>query len=102
MWRVTAWKETYSKDERSVYKSGARPTILHGSEACYPRKSKMEILQKERSMVTVLCAVKFKDRKRTEDLVLMLGLNETIVQLAMANSVYWLRHVLRKEGGHVS
>ena len=31
----------------------------------------------------------------------MLGLNETIDQLAMANSVHWLGHVLRREGGHV-
>ena len=32
----------------------------------------------------------------------MLGLNETIDQLAMANSVHWNGHVLRREGGHVS
>ena len=31
----------------------------------------------------------------------MLGLNETIDQLAMANSVRWNGHVLRREDGHV-
>ena len=31
----------------------------------------------------------------------MLGLNETMHQLAMANSVCWYSHVLRREGGHV-
>ena len=31
----------------------------------------------------------------------MLGLNETIDHLAMANSVRWYGHVLRREGGHV-
>ena len=31
----------------------------------------------------------------------MLGLNETIDQLAMANNVHWYGHVLRREDGHV-
>ena len=31
----------------------------------------------------------------------MLGLNETIDQLAMANSVCWYCHLLRREDGHV-
>ena len=31
----------------------------------------------------------------------MLGLSETIDQLAMANSVHWYGHVLRREDGHV-
>ena len=31
----------------------------------------------------------------------MLGLNETIDQLAMASSVRWYGQVLRREGGHV-
>ena len=31
----------------------------------------------------------------------MLGLKETIDQLAMTNSVHWCSHVLRREDGHV-
>ena len=31
----------------------------------------------------------------------MLGLSETTDQLAMANSVCWYGHVLRREDGHV-
>ena len=31
----------------------------------------------------------------------MLGLSETIDQLAMANSDHWNGHVLRREDGHV-
>ena len=33
--------------------------------------------------------------------MLVLSLNETIDQLAMANSVSWYGHVLRREDGHV-
>ena len=35
------------------------------------------------------------------NLTFMLGLCETIDQLAMANSVCWYGHVLRREDGHV-
>ena len=40
-------------------------------------------------------------QKRSTNLMFMLGLHETIDQLAMANSVGWYDHVLRREVGHV-
>ena len=42
-----------------------------------------------------------KTEKRSADLMFMLGLKETIDQLAMANSVRWYGQVLRREDGHV-
>ena len=51
------------------------------------------------SMVGEMCGVQLKDGKRFS--YLMLDLNETIDQLAMANSVCWYGHVLRREDGHV-
>ena len=42
-----------------------------------------------------------KTEKRSVDLMIRLNLNETIVHLAMANSVHWYGHVLRREDGHV-
>ena len=48
-------------------------------------------------MVCAVCGAQLKDRKRCMDLVLMLGFNETIDQLAMASSVCWYGHVLRRE-----
>ena len=40
-----------------------------------------------------MCGVQLKGRKRSLDLMFMLGLNETIDQLAMASSVHWYCHV---------
>ena len=40
--------------------------------------------------------------QRSKNLILMFGLNETIDQLAMANSVRWYGHVLRRENDHIS
>ena len=55
----------------------------------------------ERSMVRAMCGVQLKGRKRSMDLMLILGLMKTIDQLDMANSVLWCGHVLRREDGHV-
>ena len=45
--------------------------------------------------------VQLEDRKRLKDLMMMLGLNETMDQLTMANSVRWYGRILRREDGHV-
>ena len=50
-------------------------------------------------MVRVMCGAQLKDINRSKDL--MLGLNEPIDQLAMANSVRCYGHVLKREDGHV-
>ena len=47
------------------------------------------------------CGLQLKDIKKSNDLMLMLGLYAAIGQLAMASSVRWYGHVLRREGGHV-
>ena len=52
-------------------------------------------------MVTPMCGVHLKDRRRAADLMLMLGLSKTMDQLSMANSVYWCGDVLRREDVHV-
>ena len=50
-------------------------------------------------MVRAICGVQLKDWKRSTDL--LLSLNETIDQLAMADSVCWYGYVLRRVRGHV-
>ena len=44
-----------------------------------------------------MCGIQLKDRKRSKDLMSMFGLSEVIDGLAMANSVSWYGHVLRRE-----
>ena len=52
-------------------------------------------------MVGVVCGVKLRDRRRSRDLMLMLGLNETVEHLVMASSVHWYGHVLRSDDSYV-
>ena len=58
----------------------------------------MAILRRtERAM----CGAKVREKKRTEDLMEMLGLKETVAQMAKANGVRWYGYVLRRDDGHV-
>ena len=81
-----------------VYRSCVRSVMLYGSEKWCLRENEMAILRRtERAM----CGAKLMEKKRTEDLMEMLGLKETVVQMAKANGVRWYGHVLRRGDGHV-
>ena len=47
-----------------------------------------------------VCGVQLKDRVIAKNFMLMIGMNKTVDQLAMANSARWYGHVLRMENGH--
>ena len=60
------------------------------------------LLNGEQSMTGAMCGVQLLyDRRSVMDMMLMLYLNESIDQLAMATSVHWYGPVLRMEDGHV-
>ena len=85
-----------------AYRSCVRSAMLYGSETWCLRENEKAILRRtERAMVRVMCGAKLLEKKRTEDLMEMLGLKETEVQMAKANGVRWYRHVLRRDDGHV-
>ena len=76
--------------------------MLYGSETWCLNENEMGILRRaERAMVRVMCGVKLMERKKTEDLMQMLGLEEAVDRLARANGVRWYGHVLRRDVGHV-
>ena len=43
----------------------------------------------ETAMVRAMCSAKLLEKKRTGDLMEMLGVKETVVQMAKANGVRW-------------
>ena len=48
-----------------------------------------------------MCGVELMDRKEAMDLIPVFCLNEIIDLLAMASSVRWYGHVLKREDGQV-
>ena len=73
--------------EGAVYNNYVRPTIPYGREAWRLKEFEMGIsCSTKRSTVRAMCGLQLKDRNISTDLMFMLGLNETIDQLAMASS----------------
>ena len=72
------------------YRSCVRSVMLYGSETWCLRENEMAILSRtERAIVRAMCGAKLMEKKRTEDLMEMLGLKKTAVQMAKANGVRW-------------
>ena len=62
--------------------------MLYGNETWCFRENEMSVLRRtERAMVRSMCGAKLMEKKRTEDLMEMLGLKETVVQMAKTNGV---------------
>ena len=84
------------KLEGMVYRSCVRSVMLYGSETRCLRENEKTILRRtERARVRAMCGAKLMEKKRTEDLMEMLGLKETAVQMTKANGGRWHGHVLR-------
>ena len=82
----------------AVCRSYVKLAMLYESEEWCLKESEMGTLQRtEKSMVRAMCGVQLKDRRRSTNLMFLLGLSETIV----GYSVHWYGQVLRREDSHV-
>ena len=76
--------------------------MLYGNETWCLRENEMAILRRTKSaMMRAMCGAKLMEKKRTENLIEILGLKETLFQMAKVNGVKWYGHVLRRDDGHV-
>ena len=90
------------KMKGKVYRCCARLAIVYGSETwCLKENEKAILRRTKRAMVRAMCGQKVVNRKTTEEQMDMLGLKETIDQLAIANEVRWYGHVLRRDDDSV-
>ena len=71
--------------------------VKHGAR----QKMSLEFSKGQRCMMSAMCGEQLKDRRRCEDLMLMLCLNKALDQLAMVSSARWYCLLLSKEDGHV-
>ena len=90
------------KMKGKVYRCCVSSAILYGSETwCLKENEKAILRRTERAMARAMCSQKVVDRKTTDEQMDMLGLKETIDQLATANGVRWYGHVLRRDDDSV-
>ena len=90
------------KFKGKIYCSCVRSAMLYGSESWCLREKELDIMKRtERAMIRAMCGVKLMDRRNTEQLMDMLGLDETLDGLAKANGMRWYGHILRREDDDV-
>ena len=76
--------------------------MLFGSETWCLREKEMAILRRtERAMIRSMYGIKLLDQRNREELMGMLGINESLDRMAKASSMRWYGHVLRKEDENV-
>ena len=97
MWEVNLWEKVFVKNERKIYQSYVSSAMLYGSETWCLRENKMAILRRtEKAIMRAICGVEIIDKRRSQELVSLLGLKDTLDGLARASEVRWYGHVLRR------
>ena len=81
-----------------VYKTCVRSAMLYGSETWCLRQQELLILTRaERAMMRAMVGSHLVDKMKNKDIMDLLGVEESVAQLAKANSLRWLGHVLRRD-----
>ena len=62
----------------------------------------MEILRRtEKAMMRAMCGVKIIEKRRSQEVMSLVGIKDTLDGLARASGVRWYGHVLRRDNGDV-
>ena len=62
----------------------------------------MAILRRtEKAMMRAMCGVQIIEKRRSQELMSLLGLTDTLDGLARASGVRWYGHVVRKDNGDI-
>ena len=69
--------------------------MLYGTETWCLRENETAILRAEKAMMIAMCGAKIIE-KRSQELVSLLGLKDTLDRLARTSGVRWIGHVLRR------
>ena len=101
MWGVSSWEKIIVKNER-IYESCVRSAMLYGSKTWCQKKDEMAILRRnEKAMMRAMCGVKIIKKCKSQELISLLGLKDTLDGLARVSGVRWYGHVLRRDNGNV-
>ena len=76
--------------------------MLYRSETWCLRENEISILRKtEKAMMRAMFRENIIEKRRSQELIGLLGLKDTLDGLAMASRVRWYGHVLRRDSGDV-
>ena len=83
--------------KRQIYRSCTRSAMLYGSSTWCRRKNEMAILKRsEKAMIRAMCGVILIEKRSSQELINLLGLEKTLDGLASANEMRWYGRILRR------
>ena len=88
--------------KEKIYQSCVKSAMLYGSEAWSPRENEMELLKRtEKTMMRAISGVKLIVKRKSQELMSLLSLEDTLDGLARVSGVRWYEHVRRIDNGDV-
>ena len=80
-----------------IYRTCVKPVMTYGSKTWVVRSLEESILRRaEKRMLRMMCGVQLADGVSTKELMVRLGLDNTIVEVVRQGSLRWLEHVVKK------
>ena len=85
-----------------IYQSCVRSPMLYGSETWCLKENQMTILRRtKKAMMRAMCGVKIIEKRKSQGLMSLLGLKDTLDGLARESGVRWCGHILKRDNGDV-
>ena len=85
-----------------IYQNCVKSAMRYGSETWSLRENEMAILRRtEKAIMRAICGIEMIEKRRSQELTSLLGLKDTLDELARASGMQWYGHVLRRDNGGV-
>ena len=102
MWEVTLWEKVFVKNEKKDLSEFRKISNAVWERGVVSKENEMAILRRtEKSIIKAMCGVKIIEKRKSQELMSLLGLKDTFDGLARESGVRWYRHVLRMDNGDV-
>ena len=96
-WELLYGRKFLLKIKGKIYHSCVRSAMLYGSETWCLWEKEMAILRRtEKAIMRAICGVKMIEKRRSQELMSLLALTNTLDGLARVGGVQWCGHVLRR------
>ena len=84
--------------KRKIFRACVQSVLIYGTETWAMKAENLRSLERtERMMVRWMCGVSLKDRKRSEDLYSLLGI-QSVAKVVRHGRLRWFGHVEHKNG----
>ena len=85
-----------------IYQGCVRSAMLYGSKTWCLRENEMAVLRRtEKAIMGAMCGAKTIQKRKSQELMSLLGLKDTFDGLTRVTGVQWYGHVLRRDNGDV-